>query len=376
MRKGRTSLAVPALGCFTARQLVRLCDVAGLPPEDSATYADVLLHTLGPMASRPLHEPPPCRTFLSDDHTPVEYSFAFHTGAAPMLRVLLEPGWAADTLAENGRAGLRAVRDMARTWRFATDRLDELEDLFFPEDPEGPLALWCALELCPGGVPKVKVYLNPAASGAERSHATVREAMRRLGHGEAFAALPPADGFPFLALDLGDWETPRVKVYLRHDGLSAAEAPGLSRMPAGPEPETVTEFFRTAAGLDGTGTDDAVPLTGRPVLTCHAFTESTAGLPSGFTLHIPVRDYARHDGESLERAATALYRIGVDPAALLGSLSAVTARLPEEGVGLIAYLALVHQQGCPPRVTVYISSEAYAVRPPVRVPVRGAVPVY
>jgi hypothetical protein len=33
-------------------------------------------------------------------------------------------------------------------------------------------------------------------------------------------------------------------------------------------------------------------------------------------------------------------------------------------VGLIAYLALAHQQGRPPRVTAYLSSEAYAVRPP------------
>ncbi|MFI9155219.1 tryptophan dimethylallyltransferase family protein [Streptomyces sp. NPDC053367] len=372
MRGNRYFLASPTLGCFTARQLVRLSDIAGLTPGDAAAYADVLIDTLGPVAARRLDEPPPYRTFLSDDHTPVEYSFAFVPGAAPMLRVLLEPGCGADGLASNGRAGLRRVREMARAWNFSTDRLDELEDLFFPDRPEGPLALWLALELCPGGVPKVKVYLNPAASGAERSFATVRKAMRRLGHAKAFKSLPAADGFPFLALDLGDWDTPRVKVYLRHDGLSATRAPGLSRMPDGPAPAEVTEFFRTVAGLDPSGAADAVPLTGRPVLSCHAFTDTTAERPSGFTLHIPVRDYVRHDGEALERAETVLARHGVDPAPLLGSLPAVTSRLPEEGIGLIAYLALVHQQGRPPRVTAYLSSEAYAVRPPLRVPGRRA----
>ncbi|MGC0327693.1 DMATS type aromatic prenyltransferase [Streptomyces sp. SAI-170] len=372
MRGSRSSLPSPALGYFAARQLVRLCDIAGLAPGDVATYVDVLIDALGPVAARRLDEPPPYPTFLSDDHTPVEYSFAFVPGGAPTLRVLLDPGCGADGLAGNGRTGLRLVRDMARTWDFSTDRLDELEDLFFPDRPKGPLALWLALELCPGGVPKVKVYLNPAASGRKRSFATVREAMRRLGHAEAFSALPPADGFPFLALDLGDWETPRAKVYLRHDGLSATEAAGLSRMPDGPTPAALTEFFRTVAGLDPSGSEDAVPLTGRPVLTCHAFTGSMTRQPSGFTLHIPVRDYVRHDGEALERAVTVLCRHGVDPAPLLGALPAVTSRLPEEGIGLIAYLALVHQQDRPPRLTAYLSSEAYAVRPPLRVPVRSA----
>ncbi|MFJ5775371.1 tryptophan dimethylallyltransferase family protein [Streptomyces sp. NPDC093094] len=364
------TLAAPALGDFARRQLLRLCEVAELPPADAVSYAKILTMALGPLAVRPLDEPPPYPSFLSDDHTPVEYSFSFQQGTAPVLRVLLEPGWGADTMARNGLAGLHAVHGMARAWGFATDRLDELTDLFFPDRPKGPLALWCALELRAGGVPGVKVYLNPAASGRKRSLATVREAMRRLGHGEAFAALPPADGFPFLALDLGDWEEPRVKVYLRHDGLSATEAAGLSRMPDGPAPESLGEFFRTVAGLDPSGTDDGIPLTGRPVLSCHAFTDGTSGLPSGFTLHIPVRDYVRHDGESLERALSVLARHGLDPAPLLGSLSAVTSRLPEEGIGLIAYLALVHQHGSAPRVTAYISSEAYAVRPPLRVPRR------
>ncbi|MFJ8083274.1 tryptophan dimethylallyltransferase family protein [Streptomyces sp. NPDC096205] len=360
-----TPSAAPALGAFTAGQLLRLCDIAGLSSGDAAAYADVLLEALGPVAARPLNEPPPALSFLSDDHTPVEFSLSFTAGAAPVLRVLLEPGCGAGRPALSGRAGLDAVQAMGRRWGFSTGRLDELADLFLPPDAEGPLALWCALELLPGGVPKVKVYLNPAASGPEHAAATVREALHRLGHREAFAALPQSGRHLFFALDLGDWEVPRVKVYLAHQGLTARQAAGLSRMAPAPDRAEIQEFFRTA-----TGCADGVPvrLDRRPGQSCHVLTDSTTGTPDGFTLYIPVRDYAPHDGEALERATALLNRYGMDPEPLVRALPAVTGRRLEDGVGLIAYLALAHQRGKAPRVTVYISSEAYAVRRPTGVP--------
>lgn len=376
----RTGAPPPAgsetLGGHTARQVLRLCEAAGLDGPDSASYARTVLAALGPVAERSLELPPPDDSFLSDDHTPVEFSLALLPDADPTLRVLLEPGCGADSLEENGRTGLRIVREMARRWGFDTRRLDQLEDLFFPPDPQGPLALWCALELVPGGIPRIKVYLNPAASGQERSADTVREALRRLGHRQAFTALPEGDRHLFFALDLGDWEEPRVKVYLAHHDLSATEAAGLSRIPeggrsAGPRQSEIKRFFHMAAGHDPAadgadrGGDPRLGL--RPVQSCHAFTETATGRPSGFTLYIPVRDYAPHDGEALERAVSVLGEYGVDPAPLVRSLSAVTARRPQDGVGLIAYLGLAHQQGRPPRVTAYISSEAYAVKPPVAI---------
>ncbi|MFF8682929.1 tryptophan dimethylallyltransferase family protein [Streptomyces sp. NPDC015237] len=363
---------VPTLGAFTGGQLRRLGAVAGLAGADVDTYARVLTDSLGPVAGRPLHLPPPYRTFLSDDHTPVEFSLSFRPDAAPVLRVLVEPGCGADSLVHNGRAGLETVRAMARRWRFGTGPLDEVTDLFLPSAPHGPLALWCALELTPGGVPKVKVYLNPAANGEERSAATVREALRRLGLKRAYANLPPGSGHPFLALDLGDWEEPRVKVYVRHDSLTSARSGRLSRMIPEPVPAVVESFFRTVAGA-GAGTTG---LDGLPGLSCHSFTGPADPRPSGFTLHIPVRDYAPHDGEALARASRLLQRHGMDASMLVRALAAVTDRRPEDGAGLIAYLALALQRGRPPRVTAYLSSEAYAVRPPAAAPVRRPVAVH
>ncbi|MDN3357900.1 tryptophan dimethylallyltransferase family protein [Actinomadura sp. DC4] len=348
-------IAEGTLGGFTARQLLRLCHVLRLDPAVAGRYADDLVGSLGSAARRPLSLPPASPSFVADDHTPVEFSLSFRSGADPVLRVLLEPGSAFGDLAENGRHGWRAVRAMARRWGHACDRLDALEDLFLPADPRGPFALWCALELGPGGAPKLKVYLNPSANGADRAAETVREALGALGRHEAFATLPAGDAYPFLALDLGHGPSSRVKVYIKHDDLTAGEAGGLPRMEPGPPRETLTEFLRVAAG-HGTGV--------LGVVGCHSFTEMTTARPSGFTLHLPIRTCVRHDGEAYARTVSVLERHGMDPEPLTRSLAALTARRPEDGSGLIAYLALVHEKARPPRVTAYLSCEAYGVQPP------------
>ncbi|WP_432031308.1 tryptophan dimethylallyltransferase family protein [Streptomyces antibioticus] len=369
------------LGGHTARQLLGLGGIAGLSAADSKVYARTLVEALGPVAERPLRLPPADSSFISDDHTPVEFSLSFEPGAAPTLRVLLEPGAGAPDPAENGRTGLRVLRGLADRWGFSTARLDELEDLFFPPAPKGPLALWCALELRPGGVPRVKAYLNPAANGAKHAAGTVRKALKRLGHRHAFRTLPDGDRHLFFALDLGDWAEPRVKVYLAHHELSAPQAAGLTRMADGPDAGEIEEFLRitTGAGAETGGSADAgrdadsgIGADGRParrpmrrpLQSCHAFTDRQTSLPTGFTLYVPVRDHLPHDGEALARATDLLKRYGMDPAPLHHALAAVTSRQPEDGVGLVAYLGLAHQEGRPPRIMTYISSEAYEVRPP------------
>ncbi|HET9383346.1 MAG TPA: tryptophan dimethylallyltransferase family protein [Streptomyces sp.] len=351
------------LGGLVTGQVGRLCDAAGLGPADARGYADTIVEALGAPAGRPLILPPAAPTFLSDDHTPLEYSLSFTPDRAPVLRVLLDPGCGTGGLAESGRAGLDFVRRAARRWNFSTTRLDDLADLFLPPDPEGPLALWCALELRPGGVPKVKVYLNPAAKGAKRSAETVREALRRLGHRHAFDALPPGDRFLFFALDLGDWDDPRAKVYLAHQDVRAEDAAALSRTADAAGRTGLRDFFHAVTGADR-HPDGEAALLRRPFQSCHAFTRTASCRPTGFTLYVPVRDHARHDGEALERAVTVLEHHGIDPRPLVRGVTAVTGRRLTDGVGLLSYVSLAHQRGRPPRVTVYLSAEAYRVRPP------------
>ncbi|MFD5234580.1 tryptophan dimethylallyltransferase family protein [Streptomyces qaidamensis] len=362
------------LGDHVARQLLRLGAVVGLKDADAALYAELLVTSLGNASQRLLSQPPPSPSFISDDHTPVEFSLSLRPHAAPVLRVLAEPGCAAEDMAANGHQGLLAIRDMARRWDISTGQLDRLEDLFFPSSAHGPLALWYALELRPGGVPGMKIYLNPAASGTQQATATVQKALHRLGHRQALAALPDTAAYPFLALDLGTWEAPRVKVYTTHPGLSAAEACALNRVQPGPAPADIAAFFRIAAGAGlptGLGNEPETRLDRRPALACHSFTEQSTDRPSGFTLHIPVRDYVRDDDESLIRADALLTHFGVDPSVLGDTLSALTTRPLSDGVGLISYLALAHERDRQPRITAYLSSEAYAVRPGTVIPRPG-----
>ncbi|MEV1022960.1 tryptophan dimethylallyltransferase family protein [Streptomyces sp. NPDC050264] len=357
---GETTLGDHVLG-----QLRRFGATVGLSEADTALYGQVLLDSLSGAARRPLSLPPASPSFISDDHTPVEFSLACTADAAPVLRVLVEPGYGHSNMADSARAGLEAIRAMAARWDFATDQLDALEDLFFPASAEGPLALWYALDLRAGGVPGVKVYLNPSAAGPEHAARTVREALRRLGYDKGFAKLPPGAGYPFVALDLGTWKTPRVKVYVSHPRMSADDACALSGTSGSVEAD-VRYFFHAAAGsfLQPEGdTEDTLRLLRRPALTCHSFTEGDAD-PSGFTLHIPVRDYVRDDEEAFARATALLTRFGMDPSALGRGLRALTRRQLGDGAGLIAYLALVYERNRQPRITAYLSSEAYAVRPP------------
>ncbi|MEW1930286.1 tryptophan dimethylallyltransferase family protein [Streptomyces sp. NPDC088360] len=353
------------LGDHVLGQLQRLGAAVGLSEADTALYGQVLLDSLADSVRRPLSLPPASPSFLSDDHTPVEFSLACTSDAAPALRALVEPGWTHADMGDSGRAGLEAIHAMAARWNFSTHQLDALQDLFLPAAAEGPLSLWYALDLRAGGVPGVKVYLNPSAAGAEHAAHTVQEALRRLGYDKAFAQLPPAAGYPFLALDLGSWESPRVKVYVQHPRMSADEACALGHA-SGVAAADIRHFFHAAAGPlppSGQQGDGTPRLLRRSALTCHSFTEGDSD-PSGFTLHIPVRDYVRDDEEALDRATALLTRFGMDPTVLRRSLCALTQRQLTDGVGLIAYLALVYERNRQPRITAYLSSEAYLTRAP------------
>ncbi|WP_405679040.1 prenyltransferase [Streptomyces sp. NBC_01511] len=363
-------LSGTTLGDHVHGQLLRLGAVVGLREADTALYGQILLDSLSDTARRPLSLPPASPSFLSDDHTPVEFSLACTANADPVLRVLVEPGCAHADMADSARAGLGVIRAMAGRWDFSTDQLDALEDLFFPTDAEGPLALWYALELRPGGVPGIKVYLNPSAAGPGQAARTVREALRRLGYGQGFGELPDGAGYPFVALDLGSWKKPRVKVYVSHPRMSADDACALSRTASGLSDADVKDFFHAAAGSVPPAGPDAwnvLRLLRRPALTCHAFSDRGVG-PSGFTLHIPVRDYVRDDEEASARAKALLAQFGMDTSVLDRALCALTQRQLADGAGLIAYLALAYERNRQPRITAYLSSEAYAVRPPLTGP--------
>ncbi|MFE6524941.1 tryptophan dimethylallyltransferase family protein [Streptomyces sp. NPDC057794] len=357
------------LGEHLRGQVRRLCEAAGFAPPAGPSGSPLLelLDLLGPAALRPLGAGPPSPSFVCDDHSPAEISLACSAGRPVAVRLLVEPGCAAGSLDENARQGLAALGGLADRRGFSTEPVRRVEDLFFPPLMHGPFALWCATEQRrePGAPRGVKVYLNPRAHGRAAAARVTEEALRRFGFGRAWAALrervlprgPERDEIRFFALDLGDWHTPRIKVYVAHHDATASQLRDVARVLPGAAAERAGAFCRSVAGDPGR-------FSRRPLVSCLAFTDRDAEGPGGHTVHVPVRDYARDDGVARERATTALRRLGVDAGVLDGALAAMTSRRLSDGVGLIAYVSLVQSTWEPPRVNVYLSPEAYAVRRP------------
>ncbi|MFE9016989.1 tryptophan dimethylallyltransferase family protein [Streptomyces sp. NPDC007808] len=363
------------LGELVGGQLRRVCGAAGFADPDGDCELPLLdlLDLLGPAARRPLRAGPPSPSFVCDDHSPVEFSLAFTAGSPATVRVLAEPGCTAGTLEENGRQGLRALQALATRRDFSTEPLRRVADLFFPAAIHGSFALWCAMDLCQDRPPGIKVYVNPQAHGRERAPQVTQEAMGRFGFGRAWPAVrehamprgPERDEILFFALDLGRWDTPRVKVYVAHHDVTAAEIRAVSRLLPGDGAERTAEFCRVAGGDQGR-------FAHRPLVSCLSYTERDTERPSGHTVHVPVRAYARDDRVARDRTEALLRRHDMDAAVLDRALAAMTSRRLSEGVGLIAYTSLVRSTWQPPRVNVYFSPEAYQVHPPWPAGGRGA----
>lgn len=362
-----TSAATATLGEHVAGQLRRVSVAAGFSDPASVCRLPLLdlLCLLGPAARHPLAAGPPSPSFVCDDHSPVEFSLSFTAGSRPSLRVLVEPGCAAPTPTENGRLGMRALEALATRRDFSIDPVRRVQDLFLPAAMRGSFALWCAMDLREGRPSGIKVYVNPQAHGRERSAQVMEEALTRFGFGRAWPALRERamprgcgrDDILFFAMDLGHWHTPRVKVYIAHHDFTAADVHGVSRLLPGDRAERVDVFCRSLGG-------DPERFAHRPLVSCLSYTARDVEYPTGYTVHVPVRDYVRDDAVARDRAATVLVRHGMDAAAVDRTLTAMTSRRPSDGVGLITYVSLVQSTWQPPRVTVYFSPEAYGVRLP------------
>jgi len=351
-------IADRTLGDYFNGQLDRICSAVGVSDSDG------LFHTgiedfLGHASERLLAAGPASSSFISDDHSPVEFSLAFPTGTAPRLRVLVEPGSTGRSLMESGQTGIEALTRLADRWNFSTAPVDAVRDLFIPASPSGAFALWCAIEFRDSGKHAVKAYLNPGAQGPARSASIIKEALERFGYEPAwprlrdFAAPRQENGkdeFLFFAVDLGDWERPRVKVYVRHHGASATFAAQVSRLTPGVDSGKVADFCREI------GETERFP--GRALISCFSFTEDAADIPTGHTIHVPVRGYATDDQVVRDRLVRILRAHAMDADLLDRSLQALTERSLDQGGGLISYVSLV--QGVEaPRLTAYLSSEAY-----------------
>ena len=351
-------MPVTSLVAHVCHQLSRLCRVTGADPQMSARLVADLL---GPAGPRPLAAGPAWPSDVADDHTPVEFSVAFHPRTRPTLRILAEAAVADLTSPADLSSALAFLHRQAGRHPLTTARLDRVLDLFTTDEPQGRFGMWHSLIL--RRTPEFKVYLNPEIRGVGESGALVTEALGRLGVAEAYRAvreralrpgeLGAADRLTFFALDLHDADA-RIKLYVSQHDAGPADLARAAAIVDGVDTDAVTDFCRLAAGPG--------PYTGRPMISSYTFAPG-ADRPVGYSLYVPIRGYVADDRDARDRIRTLLDRHGFDPDALDPTIAAVTARPLEDGVGLLAHVSL--RLGPPrPGVTVYLSSEAYHVHAP------------
>ncbi|WP_308102781.1 tryptophan dimethylallyltransferase family protein [Lentzea sp. CC55] len=356
------SAPVPSLRDFAIGQLHDLLRAAGLA-ESAESAAKLLGEALGPGGGLPLSAVPHWPSSVADDHTPVEFSVALARNEHPVVRMIVEPLAGQPGKRANLGAALDVLDGLAARHQVRLGLLDRVRDLFLPEDPQGEFAFWYSLIVGREAAPGVKVYLNPDVRGRESATALVAEALARLG---LDAALPSVsrnalrrdglDRFSFFALDLTDESRARVKTYVSHEDAVIADVVRAAQAAPDVDPALLTDVCEIACGGDG-------PFSRRPLMSSYTFLSGDTDRPSGYSLYIPVRDYVQDDLEACERVLSIMVRCGFDPSPFFMALASLVRRPLGEGVGLIAHVSL--RLGRPrPGVTVYLSSEAYAVTPP------------
>lgn len=363
--------ASPRLVDVCAERLGALARAAGFGDETEAvlkTFRRVVSPCI-PIASSPAR----WTSEISDDHTPVELSAAI-TDHESDVRVLFEPQGPVPSLAASRSAGLALHEMLERELGADLDRFRIIQDLFLPEDGQGPFALWSSVVFSRGRPPAFKAYFNPQARGFARASALVEEALARLGMTRAWASLsrtitsrgPELDELKYFALDLSSEPQARIKVYVRHHGMSPEQLDLVCSGAREYVPGEAREFARSMRG-------GAEPMAVRAAATCSAFIEGEDESPLATTVYVPVCAYARDDLVVRNRVNEYLLAQRMDARAYNALLDAFANRPLEAGVGMQSWVAFRRQHGRK-RLTVYLATETHEIHAPGSVPAPTSPP--
>jgi hypothetical protein len=347
------------VGELTERQLENLCDVVGI---NKSMPVQLVRELLGPVASRPLSEPPMWPSDVADDATPLEFSVQFEDNAA-RLRVLGETVSARPSMAANLGAAKDFLTMLTDRLDLALDRLHAVQDLFSPDQPQGLFSWWFSLIFDAQGKPALKVYFNTDVRGAHVAPQLVAEAFDRLGMADAYDVVnthalwrgSDLDRLTFFAIDLDDSPQARVKIYIRQHEARPDDVQFAASAVPGIDPALVGQFCSLLA-----------PTTevfgGRPLMSSYSFVEDDVEKPSNYSIYLPIRDYAPNDAVARERVSEHLRQHSVNPTVLDSIISALTDRPLHARGGLLAHVSL---RLSPSRTgtTIYLSSEAYGGTP-------------
>ncbi len=214
---------------YASEKLQSLVDICGMKhktPEIMEVFKQMTL----PWGNNIIKDEPLWLSGIADDHTPFEFSVAIDSDT-PELRILCECQRESFNLLSNWRAGMKFNYWLMDNYGASLTRLNQVSDLFFPEDESAHFAMWHGVCFLPDKKSEFKIYLNPQAQGKEQASDLIKEAFKRLGLKESWssveAVLQEQDAskneLKYFSLDLSDKPEARVKIYWCHHDITTDE---------------------------------------------------------------------------------------------------------------------------------------------------------
>ena len=348
---------------YGAQKLRALCDALGFGEKTEPTIK-LFRSLIYPWGETAIGEAPRWPSDIGDDHTPFEFSLAL-SEKQPELRILIEAQGVVPTLQSQREAGRALTERLIRDFGVAVERLRLVEDLFFPEEPEGIFAVWHGVSFSPDKEPEFKIYLNPQAQGEARAAAIMEEALDRLGFRRVWPVIaeiaarrgPEKDEFKYFSLDLSGDKAARVKLYVQHHDATVEDLEIALSAASNYVKGDVTEFCQAMTGSNG-------PFSERSVITCFSFVEEDKDCPSVGNFHLPLRAYTYNDQLASDRIYRYLAK-HILPSSIIYErfLPAFAKRSLKDGKGMHTYVSFRREQGYS-RITLYLAPEAYKIQEP------------
>lgn len=321
------------------------------PTEEAVARQIELVCSLpGAWADEPVERFDRYHSFVANDGSPVEFSFAM-TRSGAEARLLFEP--LDTTLGPSAprREGRRFVERLDEVLNVDVSRFRLVADLFDGTPPSGSFSMMCAAALLAGDIPLFKVYLNPAI-GPMPPHQIVGAAMGRLGLGAQWSLLgkhlgagmfdTPRHEIALFALDLGDFPEARVKLYLRHIGCGPEEVERVAALAPDYQPDLYAKIL-------GRIYDGPVDRLAKAPMTCLSFLESRLE-PASVTLYCPLDPNIGTDAEASARVVDVLEMSGIAPD-LFGALATAISGADLAGGHRLSWMSF--KRPADPVVTVY-----------------------
>jgi hypothetical protein len=305
------------------------------------------------------------RSSVADDGAPFEFCVAFGNDLPPEVQVYVEPLAEPPSTLSNLRHGFALLQRVATRYDLCLDRLTRVQDLVFPEHPEGAFALWLGVSGIKGRL-SFKCYVNPQISGAGAASRVTSEVLGRLGFAAAWSVIVGGlvtgpsrrDEISILSFDLQRSSRARVKVYIRHHHATVSDLDkrmGLARDYQCGDAERFYGCLSGASNITGT-------FSNKPPIVELSFVDPEDCRPASSTLEFPIGSYVESDLEARQRIERCLDAFAIDPAPYRRAISAFAPRPLEDGVGIHAHVTLRRVEGGKPRLAVYFASEAHRSR--------------